>query len=115
MEICENNSLNHGYIFIANERISIGHNVQFEPNVLISDYDHDYKKENGLKKLYYITSPIEIGNNIWIGANVVILKGLKIGKNCVIAVRIILSAVGGESYPDNSLKYQKKRYICNRM
>ena len=73
------------------------------------------KKENGLKKLYYITSPIEIGNNIWIGANVAIPKGVKMGKNCVIVAGTILSAGGGESYPDNSLIYQKKRYICNRM
>lgn len=61
-----------------------------------------------MKKLYYITNPIEIENNIWIGANVDILKGVKIGKNCVIVAGTILSAGGGESYPDNSLIYQKR-------
>lgn len=105
MKIGKNTSLNHGCIFIAHERIIMGENVQFGPNVLIYDHDHDYKKQNGLKNLDYKTSPVEIGDNTWIGANVVILRGTKIGRNCVVAAGTILN---GESYADNTLIYQKR-------
>lgn len=103
LRIGKNSFLNHGCIFIAHERIIIGDNVQFGPNVLIYDHDHDYKKHNGLKD--YVTSPVEIGDNTWVGANVIILRGTRIGNNCVIAAGTILN---GGSYADNTLIYQKR-------
>lgn len=42
---------------------------------------------------------IKVGNNVWIGLNVTILKGTVIGNNCVIAAG---SVVKGE-FPDNVL------------
>lgn len=107
VEIGENTSFNHGCMIISHERVSIGDDVQFGPNVLIYDHDHDYRIKDGLKNLKYKTASVEIGNNVWIGANVVILKGTKIGHNCVIGAG---SVIKGE-YSNNSIIVQKRNEI----
>ena len=42
---------------------------------------------------------VEIGDNCWICSNVTILKGTRIGKNCVIGAGTVLSG----NIPDNSI------------
>lgn len=90
IKIGDNTSLNHGCMVISHEKIIIGKNVQFGPNVLIYDHDHDFRAKNGLKELKYKTSPVEIGDNVWIGTNTVILRGTRIGNNCVVGAGSVL-------------------------
>lgn len=104
VHIGESTSFNHGCMLVSHEKIEIGKNVQIGPNVLIYDHDHDYRTAGGLKGLKYITSPVIVGNNVWIGANVIILKGTTIGSNCVIAAGSIIKG----NFPDNTVVLQKK-------
>ena len=103
-KIGANTSVNCNNMIACRERVIIGDNVQLSPNVQIYDHDHDYRAEGGVKAGKYRTAPIEIGNNVWIGANCVILRGSKIGDNCVIAAGTI---VKGE-YAANNLILQKR-------
>lgn len=89
------------------EQISIGNGCQIANNVVIVDHDHDYK--NGLEK--FVTAPVTIGNNVWIGANCCILKGTTIGDNCVIAAG---TTVRG-TFPDNLLIYEKKEMLVKKV
>lgn len=107
IQIGEKTSLNYNCIITAHEKICIGDNVQIGPNVLIYDHDHDYRKADGLKNLEYKTSPVEIGNDTWIGANVVILRGTKIGAGSVIAAGTIVKG----DIPPQSLVYNEKELI----
>lgn len=104
INIGDNTSFNYNCMVVALESINIGTGVEFGPNVLIYDHDHDFRAEGGLKANKYTTRPVDIGNNTWIGANTVILKGTKIGSNCVIGAGCIIK---GE-YPDNSLITQRR-------
>lgn len=104
VNIGENTFLNHGCMVISHERIILGKNVQCGPNVLIYDHDHDFRTKNGLKELKYKTSPIEIGDNVWIGANTVILRGTIIGSNCVVAAGSIIKGV----FKDDTIIMQKR-------
>lgn len=88
--IGNNTSVNCNNIIACRESVIIGDNVQLSPNVQIYDHDHDYRVKSGVKAGKYRTAPVEIGNNVWIGANSVILKGSKIGDNCVIAAGSIV-------------------------
>lgn len=72
-------------------QITIGDNTLFGSNVYIYDHDHRYKDKNSLiKDQGYITFPISIGENCWIGANVTILKGVSIGSNSVIGAGVVV-------------------------
>lgn len=100
----KNTSVNSNNMIACHEKITIGDNVQFSPNVQIYDHDHDFRAEDGVSAMKYVTAPVEIGNNVWIGANAVILRGTKIGNNCVIAAGCVVKG----NVPDNSLHIQKR-------
>ena len=97
--IGNNVSLNINNVIACHESIEIGDDVQFSPNVQIYDHDHDFRAEGGVKAGKYKTSPVKIGNNVWIGANVVILRGTVIGDDCVVGAGAIVKG----SYPSNAL------------
>lgn len=81
-------------------RVSIGNDCIFGENVRI--YDHNHKHEiNGIPyyKQGFTIGEIAIGNNCWLGSNVVVLKGVKIGDNCVIGANTIVY----KSIPENSI------------
>lgn len=105
--IGNNSSVNCNNMIACRERIEIGDDVQFSPNVQIYDHDHDYRATGGVKAGKYKTAPVKIGNNVWIGANTVILRGTKIGDNCVIGAGCIVAG----SVPDGSVVIQKKESI----
>ncbi len=108
IHIGDNTFLNYGCIIVGHEKIYIGNNVQFGPNVLIYDHDHDFRADNGLKNLKYKSSPVIIGDNVWIGANTVILRGTKIGDNCVVGAGSVLKG----DYKENTKIYQKLDTVC---
>lgn len=75
--------------------IEIGENFLFAPGVKIISANHDFKdREKSVK-----TPPIRIGKNVWIGANAVILPGVEIGDNCIIAAGSIVT----KSFKENNL------------
>ena len=102
-----NVSLGSGNVINCQKNITLGDDVILSPNVQIYDHDHDYACEGGIAAGKYITDSVEIGSNVWIGANCVILRGTKIGDNCVIGANAV---VKGE-IPANSVVYQKRENI----
>ncbi|MCF2397310.1 hypothetical protein LGR78_14345 [Enterobacter hormaechei subsp. xiangfangensis] len=48
-------------------------------------------------------SPVNIGHNVWIGSNVLILRGVTIGDNCIISAGSIVT----KSIPSNNILIQK--------
>lgn len=111
LTIGNNLGMSNGCVITCYEKISIGSNVMFGPNVLIYDQDHDYKTTEGIKALKYKTAPIKIGDNVWIGANSIILRGSTIGNNCVIAAG---SIVKGE-IPENSLFHNSYKPVISNI
>ncbi|WP_346668396.1 acyltransferase [uncultured Subdoligranulum sp.] len=96
--------MSNGCVVTAYECITIGDDVMLGPNVLIYDQDHDYRVPDGVAAGKYKTTPIEIGNNVWIGANSVILRGTILGDNCVVGAGTILKG----KFPPYSRILQKR-------
>lgn len=98
--------INYYCIIACHDKISIGEGTEFGPSVYLYDQDHDYRRgfsansdEECFKK-----APIEIGKNCWIGANTIILRGTRVGDNCVIGAGCVLKG----NYPSNSVVVQKR-------
>lgn len=70
--------------------IFVGNNVMFGPNVTVSAGTHPIHPELRSKQAQY-NIPIHIGNNVWIGANSVILPGVNIGDNSIIGAGSIVT------------------------
>ena len=104
-KIGDNVSLNSNNMVVCHERIEIGNDVQFSPNVQIYDHDHDFRIAGGIKAGKFNTSPIKIGSNVWVGANSVILRGTEIGDNCVIGAGCIIKG----KFPPNVIVVQKRQ------
>lgn len=74
---------NFNLTLVDDGHIYIGDYVMFGPNVTVATANHPI--EPGLrKKAYQYNKDVHIGNNVWIGAGVVIVPGVSIGDNSVI-------------------------------
>jgi len=80
--------------------VSIGDNVHIAQGVTITALNHNFAdKDKSIAQQGVSTSPINISDDVWIGANAVILPGVHIGKHCVVAA----GAVVTHDVPDNSI------------
>ncbi len=104
LEIGSNTALNNGVTIICMDKITIGENVQIGPDTKIYDHDHDFRVPGGIMAEKFKTSPVVIGDNSWIGCNVVILRGTRIGENCIVGAGCVLKG----NYPSNSVIIQKR-------
>lgn len=98
IEIGENFYANHNLIILDGNKVSFGDNVFIAPNCGFYTAGHplDYKQRN--QGLEY-AKPIRVGNNVWIGGNVVVLPGVTIGDNCVIGAGSIVT----KDIPENTV------------
>ena len=104
---CINNAVgdvvigNHTRIGIHNTIIgpvTIGNHVNLAQGITVTALNHNFIDttlridEQGIS-----TNPVEIGDDVWIGANAVILPGVTIGRHVVVAA----GAVVTKDVPDN--------------
>ena len=91
----------------CNNKITINENCLFGPDVKIIDNNHKFTRQKGVSTTEHTFGEIYIGENSWVGANVVLLKNAHIGKKCVIGAGCIIN----ENIPDNSIVTLNKNNI----
>lgn len=94
--------INTNSVITCHGCIEIGNDVKFGPGTIIFDHDHNYLRGKITKD--YSVSNIVIGDDVWFGANCVILRGTKIGAHCVFGAGCILKG----NYAENSFVVQKR-------
>ncbi|HCO66814.1 MAG TPA: maltose acetyltransferase [Dysgonomonas sp.] len=90
IEVGDNFFANMNLVILDGAKVSIGDNVFIGPNVGIYTAGHplDVPRRNmGLEYAY----PVNIGNNVWIGAQATILPGVTIGDNAVIGAGSVVT------------------------
>lgn len=81
---------NFNLTLVDDGEIYVGNNVLFAPNVILASGTHPIHPELRSRQAQY-NLPIHIGNNVWIGANSVILPSVNIGDNSVIGAGSVVT------------------------
>ena len=81
---------NFNLTLVDDTDIYIGDSVMLGPNVVLATAGHPVDPE--LRRLVYqFNQPIHIGNNVWLGAGVIVLPGVTIGDNSVVGAGSVVT------------------------
>ncbi|HET2206987.1 galacturonic acid acetyl transferase [Streptococcus pneumoniae] len=104
LKISDDVFLSNNCMIACRKYIDIKSGVKCGPGVLIYDHDYDVSVPGGLKAKKFKTAPVMIGENVWIGANSIVLKGVSIGENSVVAAGSIVT----KDIPADTIFIQKR-------
>lgn len=101
---------NHNVVILDGNKVTFGENVFVAPNCSFYTARHplDYKTRN--QGLEY-AKEIKVGNNVWIGGNVVVLPGVTIGDNVVIGAGSIVN----KDIPSNSVAVGNPCHVVKKL
>lgn len=80
----------HTFIF-ASAGIQIAEDCLIAPFVYLVDSNHQIKRNLPINQQPNETAPITIGDGVWIGSNVTVLKGVTIGEGAVVAANSVVN------------------------
>lgn len=81
--------VNRYTIFDASDAIEVGEDCLIGPFCYITDHDHGRGIPYATQRL--AGAPVKIGNNVWLGAGVIVLKGVTIGDNVVVGAGAVVT------------------------
>lgn len=101
LEIGDGASIAEGCVFSSARSIRLGTKASLARYVYIADHTHAYDDPDAPSLEQGITDirPVEIGDGAWLGQNVTVLPGVRIGRGCVVAAHSVVST----DLPDFSL------------
>ena len=116
IEIGKNTTINGNANFrFTDAKIKIGQNCLIARNVTILTKSYHLDKEK-ISKEHMFAKNVDIGNNVLLGSNIVIMPGVKIGNNSVIgAGSIVTKNVGNfEIWAGVPAKLIRKRIVSGK-
>lgn len=72
-------------------KIVIGNNVLIGPNVVLRAADHGLSKGAAIASQAHCGGEIIVEDDVWIGANAVVLRNVRLGRGCVVAAGAVVT------------------------
>jgi acetyltransferase-like isoleucine patch superfamily enzyme len=100
--------------------VTIGNNVIFAQNIVLSGLNHQYEDINvPIEKQNVTTAKITVEDDCWIGANAVLTAGITVGKHSVVAAGAVVTkdippfsiAVGNPARVIKHYNFEKKEWV----
>ncbi len=94
IEIADGALINIGVLIAAVDRVSIGRNTMIANGCVITDANHRFDDPSKPLTQQGFTSkgPTAIGDDCWLGANVVVTSGVTIGDRCVVGANSVVTS-----------------------
>jgi acetyltransferase-like isoleucine patch superfamily enzyme len=108
LDLSERVFINQGCTFLDYAGIRLGERVMVGPKVTFITSGHPVDPEE--RRLYLTGAPIDVAENVWIGAGATILPGVSIGRDAVISA----GAVVADDVPAASLVTGTKATVRRR-
>lgn len=84
--------INHFTIIDCHHYIDIGNRVLIGPHCYISDFDHGMAPNRPVaEQAEGKAAPVRIGNGVWLGAGVIVLKGVTVGEDAVVGAGSVVT------------------------
>jgi acetyltransferase-like isoleucine patch superfamily enzyme len=117
VRIGEGSFLNRGVMVAAHELVEIGAHCMLANGCFVSDANHRFDDPEKPVPWQGFDSrgPTRLGDNCWLGANVVVTSGVTIGERCVIGANSVVTtdiesftiAAGAPARPLRRIEYPK--------
>ena len=102
-------------LIVGTGKIVIGDNFHSGHNCQILASYHNYEGEEIPYDSKNINKDVIIGNNVWLGNNVIILGGVELGEGCIVQAGVVViscvpaCAIAGGN-PAKVFKYRNKEH-----
>ena len=87
--------------FGAMKSLNIGDHCIFAAYIQVTDSEHGMELNVLVKEAPINSEPVSIGEGVWLGSHVVILKGVKIGAHAVIGAHSLVN----DDIPENAIAF----------
>ncbi|MEL6929589.1 MAG: acyltransferase [Cyanobacteria bacterium J06600_6] len=91
IDLAANTYINRHTIIDAIALIKIGHDCAIGPNCYITDHDHGLDAQFPPLQQPMFAKETVIGDRVWLGANVTVLKGVRIGNDAVVGAGSVVT------------------------
>lgn len=94
------------------QKIEIGENCLLGEGLKIFDHNHKHTSDPfSVSKTEFNTAGVRIGNNVWTGANCIILKGVSIGDNVILGAGCVIF----KDVPANSVILSEQQHLIKNI
>lgn len=76
-------------VLVARDRVTVGDGSLIAENVVVRDGNHDHSVP--LREMAFTADPVEVGDDVWLGAGSTVLQGVTIGPSATVAAGAIVT------------------------